>query len=173
MGLSRSNVHHLLFTRGYRLSLFHQKLSKYFTENNKGIGKMLYSLVMISHSQTHKLTFDLTLPRTYEKCPAADPFVWVGRWRLQRTFSGKYVHGGVLFVRQTGLYGRPVVCNVKWDFYYRRCAVPWELVIWPFKIALGSETRFWIRKMEGLSRPSSVSEERSWANRHFKAPKLQ
>lgn len=165
-------IFYLLVVIGFHFSIknYPNILQKTIKELEKCYTLLSWS---ISHSQTHKLTFDLTLPRTYEKCPAADPFVWVGRWRLQRTFSGKYVHGGVLFVRQTGLYGRPVVCNVKWDFYYRRCAVPWELVIWPFKIALGSETRFWIRKMEGLSRPSSVSEERSWANRHFKAPKLQ
>ncbi len=49
---------------------------------------------------------------------------------LQLTFSswcGRYVYRDAFTECQTALYSRPVVCDVKLDFYYLCCAVLWEL----------------------------------------------
>lgn len=43
-------------------------------------------------------------------------------------WCGRYVCCDVLIVCQMGLYGGPLVCNVKWEFYYLCCTVLWELL---------------------------------------------
>lgn len=73
------------------------------------------------------LTSELTLPPNM-----CEVFLWLtsfAQCSLELTFSGwcgRYVCCDVLIVCQMGLYGGPVVCDVKWEFYYLCCAVLWE-----------------------------------------------